>query len=81
MLSDVTIPPNVIFLGDKAFSNCKSLTSMTIPENVTFIGSYVFAGCSSLTNLSVPERFMHLIDDLTCDVELEDDLDVDMDVG
>jgi hypothetical protein len=53
---------------------------MTIPKNVTFMGIYAFAGCSSLTNLTVPERFLNLVDDLTCDVELEDDPEVDLEV-
>ena len=32
---DVVIPDRVTGIGDRAFSQCKSLTSVTIPDGVT----------------------------------------------
>ncbi|MBQ3616844.1 MAG: leucine-rich repeat protein, partial [Bacteroidales bacterium] len=52
---DITIPESVTAIGDKAFFNCKSLTSVTIPESVTSIGSDAFFNCTSLTSVTIPE--------------------------
>ena len=52
---DITIPSSinvneveysVTSIGDKAFSDCKSLTSITIPNSVTSIGSDAFGDCN-----------------------------------
>lgn len=45
---------NTIFIEEKAFINCSSLTSITIPDGVTGIGRYAFQGCSSLTSVTIP---------------------------
>ncbi len=42
-------------IGNKAFSNCKSLTSITIPNSVTEIGGSAFYGCKSLTSITIPD--------------------------
>ena len=52
---DVTIPAGVTSIGNRAFSNCSSLTSVTIPDGVTSIGIGAFSGCSSLTSVTIPE--------------------------
>ena len=40
-----TVPPNVTTIGNKAFSDCESLTSITIPLSVTVIGREAFCCC------------------------------------
>ena len=50
----VTIPDNVQSIEDKAFSDCKSLTSITIPNSVQSIGNEVFRFCESLTSVTIP---------------------------
>ena len=40
-------------ITEKAFENCRSLTSVTIGNNVTSIGSYAFYKCSSLTSVTI----------------------------
>ena len=42
-------------IGERAFSNCDSLTSVEIPDSVTSIGNYAFRGCSSLTSVEIPD--------------------------
>ena len=43
-LTSITIPNNVISIGESAFDGCSSLTSITIPESVTSIGWSAFYG-------------------------------------
>ena len=60
----VTVPSTVTYngvvysvtsIGDKAFYECRSLTSINIPASVTSIGNEAFGGCSSLTAITIPE--------------------------
>ena len=51
----ITFNGNVTKIGDKAFSDCKSLTSVTIGDSVTTIGDYAFCCCSSLTSITIPD--------------------------
>ncbi|MDE6026012.1 MAG: leucine-rich repeat domain-containing protein [Lachnospiraceae bacterium] len=41
-------------IGDKAFYNCKSLTSIELPSNLTSIGESAFENCTSLKNIELP---------------------------
>ncbi len=59
----VTIPQTVTYgvktysvtsIGNRAFKDCKSLTSVTIPNSVTSIGNSAFSGCSALTSVYIP---------------------------
>ena len=47
------IPDSVTNIGNKAFYDCKSLTSIVIPNNVTSIEDDAFNGCVGLTNVTV----------------------------
>ena len=60
----ITIPATVTYdgvaysvtsIGERAFSNCRSLTAITLPEGVTSIGDYAFYDCRSLTSITIPE--------------------------
>ena len=50
-----TIPDSVTTIGERAFSNCDSLTSIVIPDSVTTIGNYAFRFCNSLTSILIPD--------------------------
>ena len=58
----VVIPEEVTFMnrtrkvtsiGERAFQQCRSLTSVTIPNSVTSIGESAFYNCSNLTSVTI----------------------------
>ena len=51
-ITSVTLPNNLITIGEKAFSNCPGLTSVTIPSNVTTVGENAYEGCASVTSIT-----------------------------
>ena len=60
---DVVIPASVNHegesypvtrIGDRAFYECRELTSVTIPEGVTAIGKEAFYECDRLTSVTIP---------------------------
>mgnify|MGYP003521343396 CR=1 FL=1 len=60
---NVVIPSSVTYsgntyavtsIGERAFSECKGLTSITIPNSVTSIGVRAFSDCKGLTSISIP---------------------------
>ena len=55
IVTSLTIPSTVTYIGDGAFSSCTSLTgTLTIPNSVTSIGSSAFYGCTGLTGVQIP---------------------------
>ncbi len=45
----------VTVIGEKAFYNCKGISSVTISEGVTEISESAFNGCSEITAVDIPE--------------------------
>lgn len=45
----------VVSIGEKAFSNCDSLTGVSIPDSVTSIGDRAFAYCDFLEAVVIPD--------------------------
>ena len=45
----------VTSIGERAFADCKSLTSIDIPDGVTSIGKGAFYSCESLTSIVIPD--------------------------
>ncbi len=54
-LSRVVIPDSVTTIGDRAFSECCSLSSVVIPDSVTAIGQEAFSYCKSLSSVVIPD--------------------------
>ena len=53
--TEIVLPNNVTIINDRAFSECKSLTSVTLQEGVTIIGNYAFEYCYDLVSIVIPE--------------------------
>lgn len=53
-LTGVKLPSGLTYIGDYAFSDCKSLTNIELPSGLTNIGDYAFSGCWDLTNFEFP---------------------------
>ncbi len=54
-LTGLTMPDDLIVIGDNAFSNCTRLTDIVIPESVTHIGLRAFHNCRSLTEVRMSD--------------------------
>lgn len=52
---DVTLPENVIKIGNWAFSGCVNLTDITLLKGIEAIGEWAFVDCTSLTSVILPE--------------------------
>jgi len=52
-IENLSIPNNVVAIGENAFYRCSSLTSVIIPDSVISIGEYAFSFCSSLESITI----------------------------
>ena len=53
-LTNISLPPNVQQIKEKAFFKCKSLKNIEIPESCWVISDYAFAGCKNLQSVEIP---------------------------
>ncbi len=54
-------------IKERAFEDCKELTSIIIPESVKEIGEDAFSYCSSLTNIAIPPSVTKIGENAFCD--------------
>ncbi len=55
-----TIPNSVTSIGNRAFQECKNLTSITIPNSVTSINNGAFWDCTGLTSIILPNTVNYI---------------------
>ena len=60
LITTVEIGNGVTNIGERAFYNCRNLSSIKIGESVTNIGSEAFVYCRSLTNITIPNSVKHI---------------------
>lgn len=54
--SSYTIPSTVATIGEKAFADCKHLTTVNFDAGVSVIGNRAFENCTGLTNIHIPAQ-------------------------
>ena len=53
--TELILGDNIEKIGERAFSQCNTLTSVTIPNSITSIGNDAFLRCTSLTSVTIPD--------------------------
>ena len=56
----ITIPDNVVAIGNYAFENFTNMTSVIIPDSVTTIGDCAFKNCHNLIHVRIPSSLTTL---------------------
>ena len=59
-ITQVSIPPSVRVIGERAFLWCRNLTEITLSEGLQEICSGAFCGCSRLKRIVLPESLRML---------------------
>ena len=60
-ITSLSLPSNVEYIGDSAFSGCSSLGgNLILPLQVSYIGSYAFYGCNFTGNLVLPDNLEYI---------------------
>ena len=58
--SPVVTVPEVVAIGDDAFSRNKFIEEVIIPEGVDYIGNYAFSECSNLKKIVLPKSLQEI---------------------
>ena len=56
-LTDIILPPTLVYINDQAFRDCQSLTSITLPPLLKRIYPFAFSGCQRLTRVVAQSPF------------------------
>lgn len=55
VLNNITLPDDLLTIGNSAFYGCSSLTSINIPDDVTSIGTDAFSYCNKLSSVYITD--------------------------
>lgn len=58
-ITELALPSTVTYVGDNAFTSCKSLTDLSLNDGLKEIGEGAFSWCTSLTKAVIPESVEH----------------------
>jgi hypothetical protein len=53
-ISEITLPKNLKYLGDKVFKDCFNLTKFTLNENIQYLGQYILMN-TKIEYLEIPK--------------------------
>ncbi len=62
VITSITLPDTITFIGNRAFSRCAYLTSINLPEGLTTIEDFTFYRCYELTDVVLPESLVTIGD-------------------
>ena len=55
-LKSIIFPDSLDFIGEGAFSDCRSLEEITLPKNLNIVRKSCFEGCVSLSHVEIPKN-------------------------
>ncbi len=59
-ITDITMPDQLVEIGNEAFSGCKNLTTVVLPDSVTVIGNSAFWECINLESITLSSSLCDL---------------------
>lgn len=59
-VTEVTLPQSVMYIGERAFAECTSLTAFAFPEVIEDMGGDVFNGCTNLATVTMPSTMYYI---------------------
>jgi hypothetical protein len=60
-IQTIVIPEGVTKIGQRAFKNCRALTSVTLPSTLLEIEVEAFYGCNALTTVTIPAALTSVV--------------------
>lgn len=60
VLTGVTFPGTLTYIGDNAFRKCVNLETVEFPESLSHIGNSAFEGCTSVKKVTIPANVKDL---------------------
>ena len=59
---EVTIPEEVVYIAENAFSGNKTIEKVVLPDGVAGIGSNAFASCTNLKSINLPAALKEIME-------------------
>lgn len=59
-LSSMTLPENLLYIGESAFKDCSNMTTVYIPASTISIGTSAFSGCKHLLSVNIPSSTTYI---------------------
>lgn len=59
-IQSISLPSNIIYLGDDAFAECKDLTSITLNNSIEYIDNFAFGKCVGLSSIQLPNSLKYI---------------------